>query len=44
MQTREETYTEVSPAEEAARPAAHEIEHVERNANAAIAYLFRPQR
>ena len=37
MQTREETGTEVT-AEHAARRAAHDVEHVERNTNADVAH------
>jgi hypothetical protein len=43
-QTREEENTGGVPAEHAARRAAHDVEHVERNTNADVAYLFRPPR
>jgi hypothetical protein len=40
MQTREETNTEASLLNRAA----HDVEHVETNTNADVAYLFRPPR
>jgi hypothetical protein len=42
--TGEETNTEASLLKHAARRAAHDVEHVERNPNADVAYLFRPPR